>query len=82
MTNDKEKQAHFKSLDDISQRKAELLEGIRGDAKSMSALWKEMFSPQQKGRKKGVSLQSVMSTGVGVLDGALFAWKLYRKFKR
>lgn len=82
MVNDRERQSHFKSLDDIGQRKAKLLEDIKGDTKKMSALWNEMFSPQRKSRKNGMNLQSVMSTGVGVLDGAIFAWKLYRKFKR
>ena len=71
MTTDNDIRTHYKSLDDI-----------RKDQKKMGAMWNEMFRPGQKSRKKGMSLQSIMSTGMGVLDGALFAWKLYRKFKR
>ena len=73
---------HYKSLDDISQRKAELLNSIRKDQRKMGSLWNEMFQPERKSRKKGFSLQSAMNTGIGVLDGVLFAWKLYRKFKK
>lgn len=82
MTTDNDIRTHYKSLDDISLRKAQLLDDIRKDQKKMVAMWNEMFRPGQKSRKKGMSLQSIMSTGMGVLDGALFAWKLYRKFKR
>lgn len=82
MTTDNDIRTHYKSLDDISLRKAKLLDDIRKDQKKMGAMWNEMFRPRQKSRKKGMSLQSIMSTGMGVLDGALFAWKLYRKFKR
>lgn len=82
MTTDNDIRTHYKSLDDISLRKAQLLDDIRKDQKKMGAMWNEMFRHEQKSRKKGMSLQSIMSTGMGVLDGALFAWKLYRKFKR
>ena len=82
MTNETEKQTSYSSLHDISMRKEELLKQIRHDQQQMGGMWNEMFRPGQKSRKKGMSLQSIMSTGMGVLDGALFAWKLYRKFKR
>ena len=82
MTTDNDIRTHYKSLDDISLRKAKLLDDIRKDRKKMGAMWNEMLRHGQKSRKKGMSLQSIMSTGMGVLDGALFAWKLYRKFKR
>lgn len=83
MANETENTAHYKSLHDISLRKQELLKQIRKDQKDIGEMWNSMFRPEPKrGKKKGLSLQTVMSTGVGVLDGALFAWKLYRKFKR
>lgn len=82
MEQNKERRTHYKSLGDISQRKAELLDCIRKDQSEMAGLWNEMFKPQTRTKKKGFSLQTAMSTGVGVIDGALFAWKLYRKFKR
>ena len=72
MTTDNDIRTHYKSLDDISLRKAKLLDDIRKDQKKMGAMWNEMFRPGQKSRKKGMSLQSIMSTGMGVLDGALF----------
>ena len=83
MANDTDKNIRYNSLHDISLRKEELLKQIRHDQKEMGEMWSSMFKPEQKrGKKKGLSLQTVMSTGVGILDGALFAWKLYRKFKR
>lgn len=82
MTDNNDNLTHYKSLEDISRRKAELLDDIRKDQKEMVSLWNDMFKPERKTKKKGMSLQSLMSTGVGVLDGALFAWKIYRKFKR
>lgn len=76
-------QQTYKSLDDIDRRKRELLKGIRRDQKEMSKLCNEFFKPQQKkSRQKGFKLSSILSSSVGVIDGALFAWKLYRKFKR
>lgn len=81
MANHNEKVTAYKSLRDISLRKEELLGEIRKDQKEMGGLWGEMFRPERKGKKKGFSLQGVMNTGIGVLDGALFAWKIYRKFK-
>ncbi len=82
MANSNENRTHYKSLDDISLRKAELLGKIRKDQAEMGTLWNEMFKPEKKSRKKGMSLQGIMNTGIGVLDGALFAWKIYRKFKK
>ena len=82
MTNETEKQTSYSSLHDISMRKEELLKQIRHDQQQMGGMWNEMFRPQQRTRKKVLNLQSMLNTGIGVLDGALFAWKLYRKFKR
>ena len=82
MTDNNDNNTQYKSLEDISRRKAELLDDIRKDQKEMVSLWNSMFKPECKTKKKGISLQGLMSTGVGVLDGALFAWKIYRKFKR
>lgn len=72
----------YKSLHEIQIRKAELLKSIRHDQKEMGKLWNEVAHPEKSPRSKGVSLASVLSTSVGVLDGALFAWKLYRRLKK
>lgn len=82
MNNNNERQLEYKTLHDISRRKAEILNSIRKDQKMMGELWNDMFKPQKKSGKKGLSLQTIMNTGVGVVDGALFAWKMYRKFKK
>ena len=82
MKDDNGIRTHYQSLDDISRRKAELQKRIRQDQKDMGLLWNEMFRPEQKSKKKGFSLQTLLNTGIGVFDGALFVWKIYRKFKR
>lgn len=33
-------------------------------------------------KKKGLTVASVISTGTGLIDGFLFVWKIYRKFKK
>lgn len=80
---DSGEQQIFKSLDDIDRRKCELLKSIRKDQKEISKYWNEIFKPQQKrSKQKGFKLSTLLNSSVGVIDGALFAWKLYRKFKR
>ena len=75
-------QQHFHSLDDIAARREELLKGMNKDQKEIGLLWNAMFKPEKKTRQKGFTLSSVLSSSVGIIDGALFALKIYRKFKR
>ena len=75
-------QQHFHSLDDIAARREVLLKGMNKDQKEIGLLWNAMFKPEKKTRQKGFPLSSVLSSSVGIIDGALFAWKIYRKFKR
>lgn len=72
----------FHSLQEIAARREVLLKGIRKDQKEMTSLCKAMFKPEKKSTKKGFKLSSLLSSSVGIIDGALFAWKIYRKFKR
>lgn len=83
INNDLQNTTTYCSLREIRQRKEALLHDIRKDNKQMGKLWKDLFAkPAKSNRKKGFSLASFMGTGMGVVDGALLAWKLYRKFKR
>lgn len=73
----------YHNLDEIRLRKAQLLTDIAKDNNRMRKLWNNLFH-KGKGGKQTPSkrFSGLLSTGAGVLDGALLAWKLYRKFKR
>lgn len=71
----------YNSISEIRKRKEAILAQMRKDNTEIGKKWKSLFqkSPQ---RKKGVTVASVISTGTGLIDGFLFVWKIYRKFKR
>lgn len=81
MNSQENKRHTFNSMREISQQREKVLAEIRKDSAEIGSLWKGLFR-DDKPRKKGITLASVLTKGTGILDGALFAWKLYRKFKR
>lgn len=69
----------YRTLSDIRLRKAQLLADISRDSRHVERIWNGLFhSPRQKQPAKR-RMSSLLATGAGVVDGALFAWKLYRK---
>ena len=82
MTEQIQKRPLYTSIIEIQQRKAELLKEIRKDSKEINTLWHGLYSKPATNNKKGFSMSGLINTGTGVIDGMLFAWKLYRKFKR
>ncbi len=75
----------YRSLTDIRLRKEALRKDIEADDAKIKALWSSIFTrpdafSHNASRSKRVT--SLISMGMGTLDGALLAWKLYRKFKR
>lgn len=71
----------FNSMREISQQREKVLAEIRKEGEEIGLLWKDLFRREEP-KKRGITIASILSTGTGILDGALFAWKLYRKFKR
>lgn len=74
----------FDSLQEIRLRKAKLKGEINTLERSMGKLWDSVFHEKEK---KGVMTPSkrisqIITTGAGVFDGAMLAFKLYRKFKK
>lgn len=73
----------YTSLLAIRARKAELQKDIdkRGDA--IRVKWNNIFHtkevPSYSPTKRFLS---IASSSAGIIDGALFGWKIYRKFKR
>lgn len=76
--------ASYKSVEEIRMRRELLLKDIRRDASRMEQQWHSLFQKPQgltKGAMPSRRIGSFLSMGGTFLDGALLAWKLYRKFK-
>ncbi len=72
----------YHSLEDIKHQKEMALTKIRSNNKEMSFLWKTLTERPKQSSGKTFTFSNVMKTGIGVFDGLLLVWKLYRKFKR
>lgn len=77
-----EKMENYNTLHEIRLRKELILSEIRRDNQQINVLWKELFRKPEQNRKKGFTMASLMTTGAGLVDGFMLAWKLYRKFKK
>lgn len=77
-----EKKENYNTLHEIRLRKELILSEIRRDNQQINVLWKELFRKPEQNRKKGFTMASLMTTGAGLADGFMLAWKLYRKFKK
>ena len=72
----------YRTLDDIQRRKDELLNGISADGTTMQTLWDSTFHRRKASLTTPTSrFSGVLKTGIGVLDGVILGWKIYRKFK-
>lgn len=71
----------YQTLGDIRLRKAQLLTDITKDSHRARSIVDGILHPKPKKQEKTRwSVASLMTAGAGVVDGALFAWKIYRKF--
>lgn len=71
----------YQTLGDIRLRKAQLQTEINKDGSRARRIVDGILHPKPKKQEKGrMSFAGLLSTGAGVVDGALFAWKIYRKF--
>lgn len=77
-----EKMENYNTLHEIRLRKELILSEIRRYNQQINVLWKELFRKPEQNRKKGFTMASLMTTGAGLADGFMLAWKLYRKFKK
>lgn len=79
------KPATYSTLEEIRMRKALLLKDIQKDSERIDLQWHSLFRKPQglsKTATPSKRIGSFMNMGAGFLDGALLAWKLYRKFKK
>jgi len=72
----------YKSLEEIQERKEELLTDIRQDDAGMRTLWNGLFhKPAMLSAATPTKrFAGMVNVGAGVLDAFLLGWKLYRKF--
>ena len=73
MTKNNQEQ-ELSSLAEIMLRKELVQKDIDADDEKIKTLSKSASTSKR--------ISSLMSMGAGALDGAILAWKLYRKFKR
>ena len=75
----------YNSLNDIRLKKEAIRKEIDADDAKIQTLWNSLFTkPEILSRNASPSkrLQSLLQVGAGAFDGALLAWKLYRRFLR
>lgn len=75
----------YSSLTEIRLRKELLRKDIQADDEKIKRLWNTLFAkPSALTRSASPSsrMKSLFSIGAGAFDGAVLAWKLYRKFKK
>ncbi len=74
----------YNSLNDIRLKKEKIRKAIETDDAKIKNLWNSLFTkPDVLSTTASPSkrISSLLQVGAGALDGALLAWKLYRKFK-
>lgn len=70
----------YNSLSDIQLRKAQLQTELLKNELEMKSCWKKVITKEKNNRKGLDRYTQIFSSSIGVLDGLLLGWKLYRKF--
>ena len=72
----------YQSLLAIRARKAQLSKDIQHSEQEIKATWNSIFHPKKLPTPKTPTqrLVALASSSVGLIDGALLGWKLYKKF--
>ncbi|MCM1079619.1 MAG: hypothetical protein NC344_07525 [Bacteroidales bacterium] len=74
----------YNNINDIILKKEELRKAIIQKEKEISILWDDTFHPKDNNSFNTPSqrLLKYANTGLGLMDGALLGWKLYRKLRK
>lgn len=75
----------YRTIEEIRMRKALLQKDIRQDSEKIDRQWHSLFQRPQglaKTASPSKRIGTFMNMGAGFIDGAMLAWKLYRKFKK
>ncbi len=85
MNNDSTNPISYKTIEEIRLRKAMLQKDLQKDDNLIRNQWHSLFSRPvalSADAKLSRRINSLMTTGAGVLDAFILGWKLYRKFKK
>lgn len=79
-----EERNRYRTLEDIEQRKDEILAQLRQSDKQMKQQWHSIFKKPDPltSLSPAKRMASLMSNSIGALDVMLLTWKLYRKYKK
>lgn len=69
------------TLEDITQRKKELLAEIRAQKQAMTATAREIFAPLNPATNKADAIMRSFNTGMAVFDGVMMGVKIMRKVR-
>ncbi len=69
----------YKSLEDIRLRKEELRKELMSDNQSMKTHWATLFRKQDVATTPTKRITKMVATSATVIDGLIFAWKLYNR---
>lgn len=74
----------YNDINDIITKKAELQKAITQKEKEISILWKDVFHPKEENNFSTPSqrLLKYANTGLGLMDGFMLGWKLYRRLRK
>ena len=72
----------YQSLLAIRARKTQLNKDIQRSEQEIKATWNSIFHPKKLPTPKTPAqrLVALASSSMGLIDGALLGWKLYKKF--
>lgn len=74
---------NYASLLAIRARKTELRKQLEESGNEVHALWNEIFRPAQPNPQSPTErFMSFVGNSVGLIDGAILGWKLYRRFRK
>lgn len=77
-------EATYQSLLAIRARKLQLKKEIEGSEKVLKGHWDTIFHQKKSTMPKTPTqkFMSIAGNSMGVIDGAILGWKLYRKLKK
>ncbi len=70
----------YNSLADIQIRKAQLQTELLKKELEIKDTWKRVIAKEKNNRKGLDRYTHIFNSSIGVVDGLLLGWKLYRKF--
>lgn len=72
----------YNNLEELQEQRRQLNASLKTKEKEIADQWHSLFVQEEKSpfMTPTQKLLSYANTGAGLLDGALFGWKIYRRF--